>query len=224
MTDHDDAGVRRAQRARLIVAASVVALLVAGLAILQIRTPAETPAATRATSTATPTPTATPSPTPEPGPCDDQASEPITPTEISFPGIVNDAKVIALPRDGRDIPSVPPLTDAGKQQVAWDRPPGIKPGSPKGNVLLNVHTYGDGSALGNKLLTDLKKGDLIIVRGGHETLCYEVDRRIEVLASRGYPPYYDTNGPNQLALLACSGKRLGPSNYTHRTLWFAKQV
>jgi len=226
MTNHDDTGVHGAQRARLIVAASVVALLVAGLAILQVRTPAETPAATRATSTATPTPTSspTPSPTPEPGPCDNQASGPITPTQISFPGAAGDAKVIALPRDGRDIPSEPPLTKAGKSQVAWDRPPGIKPGSAKGNVLLNAHRWPDGSALGDKLFSDLKEGDRIILRGDDASVCYEVDKEVEVLASRRYPAFYDREGPPQVALIVCSGKRLGPGNWTHRTIWFAKQV
>jgi len=226
MTDHDDTGLHGAQRARLIVAACVVALLVAGLAILQVRTPEETPAATRATPTATPTPSPspTPSPTPEPGPCDDQASEPITPTQISFPGIASDAKVIALPRDGRDVPSEPPVSQAGKALVAWDRPPGIKPGSAKGNVLLNAHRWPDGSALGDKLFSELKKGDRIILRGENGNVCYEVDKQVEVLASRPYPAFYDREGPPQVAMIVCSGKRLGPGQWTHRTIWFAKRV
>jgi hypothetical protein len=210
---------RLTQRLRL-AAGVVAALLVVALAVWVLRPPADAPVAARPTPTATPTPT----PTPKPSPCETQTSEPFTPTRITFPGVVRDAKVLALPRDGRDVPSIPPLSQTGKQQVAWDRPPGIKPGSPKGNVLLNAHTWPDGSALGNRLLDGLRKGDRIIVRGKDATLCYEVDRRVEVLASSGYSPYFDREGPPQVALLVCSGQRLGPRNWTHRTIWFASPV
>ena len=113
--------------------------------------------------------------------------------------------MLALPRDSRNVPLVPPVAAVGKMQVAWDRPPGIKPGSPKGNVLLNAHTWPDGSALGNKLLKRLDKGDRIILRGDDATLCYEVDERIEVRASEGFPAYYDREGPPQVAFLRVLG-------------------
>ena len=202
-----------------VAAGVIAALLVVGLAAWMLRPPADTPVAARPTPTATPTPTTAPS-----GPCGTQASGPITPKRITFPGIVRNAEVLALPRDGRNVPSVPPTSVAGKRQVAWDRPPGIKPGSQEGNALLNAHTWPDGSALGNKFLKRLKKGDPIIVRNGDDTVCFEVDRRVEVLASDGYPPYFDKDGPHQLALVVCSGQRLGPGNWTHRTIWFAKRV
>ena len=211
---------RRGQRVRL-VAGVVVALLLVGLAVWLLRPPADTPAASRPTPTATPTPT--PSPTPA-GPCADQATEPFTPKRITVPGVVRNVKVLALPRDGRDVPSVPPVSTAGKRQVAWDRPPGLKPGSPKGNVLLNAHTWPDGTALGNKFLKELDEGDRIILRGDDATLCYEVDQRIEVRATDRSTDYYDREGPSQVALLVCSGRRLGPGNWTHRTIWFAKPV
>lgn len=209
----------RAKSARL-VAGVVVALLLAGLAIWLLRPPANTPVASEPSPTPSPT---TPSPSPSPtDPCADQATEPIRPTRITFPGIARNLKVVALPRDANNVPSVPPTS--AKRQVAWDRPPGLKPGSPKGNVLLNAHTWPDGSALGNHLLDELDKGDRIIVRGEGGTLCYEVDREVEVRAANGFPEYYDREGPAQLALLVCSGQRLGPGNWTHRTIWFAKPV
>ena len=212
---------RRARRLR--VAAGVVAgILLVVVAVWVLRSPADTPVATRPT----PTPTPTPSPTasPNPPPCDSPATEPFTPTRITVPGVIRNATVVALPRDGNNVPSVPPVSEAGKQQVAWDRPPGIKPGSRKGNVLLNTHTWPDGSALGNELLDDFQKGDRIIVRGDGATLCYEVDKRVEVLASDGYPPYFDREGSPQIAIIVCSGRRLGPGNWTHRTMWFATPV
>jgi hypothetical protein len=211
---------RRTKRLRL-AAGVVAAIILVALAVWVLRPEANAPVASRPTPTTTPTPS--PSPTTD-SPCANPATESFKPTRITVPGVIRNAKVLALPRDSRNVPLVPPVASVGKTQVAWDRPPGIKPGSPKGNVLLNAHTWPDGSALGNRLLKRLDEGDRIILRGDGVILCYEVDRRIEVLASKGYPPYYDREGPPQVAFLVCSGKRLGPGEWTHRTIWFASPV
>ena len=203
-----------------LVAAVVAALLLVAVAVWVFRPDDAKPVAARPAPTQAPTP----SPTPTPSPCESPATKEFTPTRITFPGVARNLKVLALPRDGSNVPSVPPVSQAGKRQVAWDRPPGIKPGSPKGNVLLNTHTWPDGSALGNELLDDLEKGDRVILRGHGSTLCYEVDKRIEVLDADGYPPYFDREGPPQIAIIVCSGRRLGPGHWTHRTIWFAKPV
>lgn len=147
-----------------------------------------------------------------------------TPTSIEFPVLDEAFTVTALPRDGYNVPGTPPLSQAGKNLVAWDQPPGIKPGAEQGNVLLNAHTWPDGSALGNRLLDELHEDDRIVLRGKNRQQCYQVSKRIEVLARDGYPAYYDTAGPHQVALLVCSGQRLGPNNWTHRTIWFATPI
>ncbi len=227
MSESDDAIKRAFSRweQRLVyvpLAAALAAAVIVSLVmvVVALQQPEPAPAA-RPVASATPTPT--PSPTPSPtGPCADQATEPFTPKQITVPGIIRNAKVVALPRDGSNVPGVPPTS--AKQAIAWDRPPGIRPGEPKGNMLINTHTWPDGSALGNEFLGKLKVGNQIIVRNGDVELCYEVDKEIEVLASDGYPPYYDKEGPHQLALLVCSGKRLGPGQWTHRTIWFASPV
>src|SRR5215217_8123485 len=142
------------------------------------------------------------------GVCERPATEAFTPTSVTIPRVVADAKVLALPRDARNAPGVPPTTD--KFTFAWDRPPGIMPGSERGNVLLNAHTWPDGSAVGNVMLRKLDEGDRIIVRGGTSELCYTVTKRVEVLARNGYPPYFDREGTPKVALIVCSGERLGP--------------
>ena len=230
MNDSDDAIKRASSRGqqRLVfvplVAALAAALVVSVVMVVVALRPAAPAPAAEPVASASPTPTPTPSPTPKPSPCEDQATEPFKPTRITIPGVVRNARTLALPRDGNNVPGVPPVSGPGKQQVAWDRPPGIKPGSPQGNVLLNTHTWPDGSALGNKFLAELDEGDLIIVRGKDAEACYEVNERVEVLAADGFPAYYDREGPPQLALLVCSGKRLGPGHWTHRTIWFASPV
>jgi hypothetical protein len=215
---------RRQERLVLLpLAAALVTALVMSVVMI-IATQDEPAPAQVARPVASPTPTPTPTPTTDPGPCGDPATKPFRPRRITFPGVARNLKVLALPRDGNGIPSVPPTSVAGKRLIAWDRPPGIKPGSPRGNVLINAHTWPDGSALGNKFLDKLHKGDRIIVRGDGATLCYKVDRRVQVDASKDYPEYYEREGPPHIALLVCSGKRLGPGDWTHRTVWFASPI
>jgi hypothetical protein len=116
---------------------------------------------------------------------------------------------------------VPPVSTSGKSVFAYDRAQGIRPGSRAGNVLLNAHTWPDGSALGNRLLAGLHTGDLIAVDGGGQRLCYRVTQRVEVPASADMPSYFATEGPPQLAIVVCSGRRFGPGDWENRTIWFA---
>jgi len=161
-----------------------------------------------------------------PKPCYRPATTPFTPTRITVPGVTRDATVLGLPRDSANVPQAPPISDVGKTQFAWSRSPDPMPGTAKGNVLLNAHTWPDGTALGNKLLAGLQLGDRIVVHGrsadGHaQTLCYRVTKRDVIVASDGSWEYYEREGPPQLALIVCSPPRLGPGNWLHRTIWYA---
>ncbi|MFL6155853.1 MAG: class F sortase, partial [Marmoricola sp.] len=108
--------------------------------------------------------------------CGNPARKPFVPKQISVADVTSRAPVLALPRDAENVPQAPPLSDIGKTEFAWDAPT-VKPGEPRGNVLLNAHTWPDGSALGNHLLANLHVGDRIVVRGKWETLCYRVTKR-----------------------------------------------
>ena len=118
-----------------------------------------------------------------------------------------------------------PTAESG--QFAWDKPSGIRPGGPRGVVGLTAHAYprdgSHGSALGNLLLTRLRTGSQLEVSGSRgERLCYQVARRVEVRAGRSLSAYYSSTGPPRLAILVCSGKRRGPGDWSHRTIWFAE--
>lgn len=158
--------------------------------------------------------------------CETGATEPFTPTRISVEGVVRKAPVLALPRDGNNVPGVAPLTEAGKHEFAWDRPPGVMPGSAKGNVLLNAHTWpwSSAPALGNLMLDDLRTGDRIVLYGAHTHLCYRVTRQVTIRAEQRYADYYDTEGKPQVAIMVCSGVRRGPGDWADRTVWFASPV
>ncbi len=176
---------------------------------------------------AVPTPVVTPTPPPEPpptrtDPCERPASAGFVPTSVSVAGVAKGARVLALPRDGAGVPGVPPVSD--KLSFAWDRG-GIEPGSAQGHVLLNTHTWPDGSAMGNKLLAGLEVGGRIVLAAGKgagkQVACYTVTERSEVLARDGFPGWDAVDGPPEVVIVVCSGRRLGPGDWTHRTLWFA---
>lgn len=155
---------------------------------------------------------------------------PFRPAWVRIPGVVDRTRVLALGRDRNGVPRTPPLTDRGKWQLAWDRDSGIRPGERYGVVRLNAHTYPwsgiYGSALGNLLLRRLHVGERLVVTGGRagQRICYEVSRRVRTRAERPLRQYYSSSGPSRLAILVCSGRRRGPGDWSHRTVWFAKPV
>ncbi len=157
--------------------------------------------------------------------CANPATKPFVPTRISVAKVTTGAPVIGLPRDRNNVPSALPIGAANaKTAFAWDKPT-IKPGSPKGNVLLNTHTWPDGTSMGNHLLDKLQVGGRIVVRGAHgQELCYQVTKRTVIVAADGSAEYYAKDGPPQLAIIVCSPPRLGPGNWYHRTIWYASPV
>lgn len=203
------------------MASGVVAVLVIALLAWWLGRDEEPPAAAPVpTPTATPTPT--PTPTTEPGPCAGQARVGFVPTRLSVPGVVRKAAVIGVPRDSAGVVGVLPHAD--NQNFAWDLG-GVEPGSPEGHVLLNTHTWPNGTAMGNRLLDGLQVGaDLRLAGEDGAFACYRVRERVEVPAAEGYPGWAAQDGPPQVVIVVCSGQRLGPGQWTHRTLWFADPV
>jgi len=152
---------------------------------------------------------------------------PFTPTSVTIPRVVGSTRVLALGRDRNGVPKTPPLTHRGKWEFGWDKESHIRPGSRHGVVRLTAHTYPrDGSyglALGNRLLTRLHVGDLLVAGGGNgRQLCYRVTKRVRIRADRTLPAYYASSGRPRLAILVCSGIRRGPGDWSHRTIWFAE--
>jgi hypothetical protein len=165
----------------------------------------------------------------KPKPCYRGATARFTPTRITVPGVTRDAEVLALGRDAENVPQAPAVSTEGKTQFAWAKEPDKRPGNRRGNVLLNAHTWPDGTALGNHLLEGLEVGGRIVVHGESrdgtpQTLCYQVTKKDVIVASDGSYEYYDRYGPPQIALIVCSPPRLGPGNWLHRTIWYASPM
>ncbi len=205
--------------ARIGVVAGTTAVLVATATGLLFALGGGEPA----TVTAEPIPTPTVTATPAAALCSTAASS-FVPTSVSIPGVVKKISVAAMRRDAQGVPGTPPLTDAGKVSMAFDLGSGIRPGDPNGNALLNAHTWPDGSGLGNKLLAGLDLGDRLTVQGPKGKICYQVTDRVEVAADDPGKRYYAKKGQPQIAIVVCSGKRIGPGQWTKRTLWFASPV
>ena len=219
----------------------LVAMVLLGAWFLRPDSVSPSSSAPPATSPTSGTPTLTPSVTTSPTPtavattkrphqsaspsaaavnCDHPATAAFTPKRISIAHVTGGARVLALGYDARGVPGVPPLTTEGKTEFAWL--PEVHPGASRGNVLLNAHTWPDGTALGNHLLAGLDSGGRIAVVGsGGEVLCYRVTDRVEVAATASVPAYFDPVGPPQLAIIVCSGIRRGPGDWTERTIWYA---
>lgn len=172
------------------------------------------------------TPSATPEPTPEssktvkPVP---RTANPFVPERISVAQI-GGRSVQSLPRIsvGDNGFSLPDPLDANPLEYAWDRE-GAKPGSSRGAVNLVAHTYPPGQvALGNQLFDVLQVGDVITVQGESDSLRYQVTERLQVSVS-DYPQerVLSTDGPSVLTVTICSGERLGPGNWSMRTVWVA---
>ena len=234
--------VKPGRNRTLVVLAVVAVLVTTGLsgAWLMTRDEEPGPSAERFSVTITPTPTPSPTVTPSPDPakriaagvtirkrpssCQVQEPRPITPVRIAIPDVTRGAPVLALPRDGFGIPGVPPVSNSGKLAFGWDAP-GLRPGVAAGNAIMTAHTYPDGSALGNHLLAGLQEGERMTVFGpGKEQLCYRVFDRVEIPFNASGQRFYDDVGPHDLVFIVCSGTRLGPGEWTHRTIWYNRLV
>jgi hypothetical protein len=156
--------------------------------------------------------------------CESHTPRPMTPLRIAIENVTSSAPVLALGRDANGIPGVPPVSDSGKLAFGWDAP-GLRPGVARGNAIMTAHTYPDGSAMGNLLLSRLQEGDRVTVFGpGKERLCYRVFDRLQVPFNSSGDRFYDTDGPHDLVFIVCSGTRLGPGEWTHRTIWYSRLI
>lgn len=142
------------------------------------------------------------------------------PTKAQLPSLERTVKVIQVQREPDGQIGSGPKTEAGKWLMAMD--PKTRPGSRRGSVLLSGHTWPDGSALGNAMLKKLWTGNGIVLHNDQGAkACYRVNRRKTYPRDEVPSTAFRTYGDEQVVIVACSGKRLGPGNWTHRTLWFA---
>lgn len=144
------------------------------------------------------------------------------PRKMTIKAIDRTVKVIRVPRTASGAVGSPPVTKQGKWLMGRD--PQVLPGSGEGTVIMTAHTWPDNSALGNALLRSLKAGGRLKLTNakGSKVACYQVSKRKRYRANKvPRTKAFRWWGPEQLVIVVCSGKRLGPGRWTHRTIWYA---
>ena len=150
--------------------------------------------------------------------------KPIVPVKYSIDGMKVSAKVLSRGVEGTGAAGSPPKSDPSSW--AWFNE-GPRPGSGKGKVALNGHTYHKGGAIGNRLMAGLKKGDIIrpTDKAG-QTACYRYDHKTKVMV-KDYDPnsniLYDNNGPAQAVIVVCDDYK-GKDDWESRVFFYADPV
>ncbi|WP_229115977.1 class F sortase [Parenemella sanctibonifatiensis] len=199
--------------------------------------PPPTTTDTPSTSAPAPTPTAEqpePSTPPAPAPTEEPSGPPegCTVGEINNPKrfIVEDrgvnSPVLSLGLDENGAAAAPPKN--ASHTVGWYNG-GPKVGSEQGNVVLTIHTYRNGGALGNALEDGLlKAGDRIEMTGSDgTTVCYDFREMVHLKVS-DYDPdsnvLYSNSGDPQLAIVICTDFNNSTGEWDARYILYADLV
>lgn len=193
--------------------------------------PSETPSAS-ATPTPTPTPTHTPSPTPAQT-CTNFTGDMESPTKFVVERMGVDSPMMVVGKDADGNPGAPPPSEA--YTTAWYNG-SPAPGSEHGNVILTIHTYSRGQALGNDLYgadglqepsggKGLREGDLIKISDADgNRVCYRYTGQTKVWV-KTYDPksgvFHNPDGPPQLAIMVCWDYNPGTKDWDSRIIFYA---
>lgn len=189
-------------------------------------TPTWTPGATITPSEA---PSAiSPTPSPLPAGCAAALAPMDNPQRFQVKARGFDAPVMSVGEDSDGAAGAPPkdLPNA----VGWFKD-GPKVGSDKGKVVLTIHTYRQGGALGNQLYepkTGLQPGDLIeISDAAGVTQCYKFTHSIKVFV-KDYDPdsdiLYDYEGKPEIAIVICWDFDWNREDWDSRVIFYAEPV
>lgn len=151
------------------------------------------------------------------------------PTEFEIPGSDVISPVLSLGRDENDAAAAPPV-DAS-HTTGWFNE-GPRAGSAAGKVLLTIHTYRQGGALGNEMYEDgpkqVQEGDRMLLRDAEGNVaCYEVSG-IEKIWVDEYDPasdvIYDNDGAPQIAIVICWDFNYSTEAWDSRIVYYADPV
>lgn len=136
--------------------------------------------------------------------------------------------VRSLGLDADNAAAAPPKDEP--RTVAWYNR-GPRPGSDKGKVVLSIHTYHKGGALGNELRdpgAGLRKGDLIrLSDSSGDQACYRYDHVAKVMV-KDYDPssdiIYDNTGKPMVVIVICWDYNRSDKQWDSRLLFYATPV
>ncbi|WP_145978634.1 class F sortase [Granulicoccus phenolivorans] len=147
----------------------------------------------------------------------------VTRFQLSRMGV--DVPLRPVGEDSTGAPGAPPLNQM--YSAAWyNKSP--RPGSGQGNVIINIHSWASGAALGNDLRTGIRSGDVIRVVGdGGQVACYRFRDMIKFRVA-DYDPrsgiYHNKSGRPQLAIMTCWDRNKSTGEYESRVIMYADYV
>ncbi|MDO5067482.1 MAG: class F sortase [Propionibacteriaceae bacterium] len=219
--------------------AAVSLVVVIAVALLFIFQPSSSQP--NANATESPTATATPvaeraaptdgtdSPPPADGTCTAPSDVGFIPVRYAIESLGVEAEVLALDTDSEGLIAAPPK-DQPKTASWWKGGPA--PASEAGQVVLSIHTYRNGGAVGNQLYEDgasqLKPGDLIKLWDAEGRMaCYEYVDAEKIMVS-DYDPDSDVmvriDGDPALAIIICWDHKEGTDDWDSRVFFRFKPV
>ncbi|WP_432558307.1 class F sortase [Granulicoccus sp. GXG6511] len=219
--------------AALIVVGAVLALRPTGPAQVAT-TPADRPVATTGPAEAR-TPDGS-SPTAAAGQetCTNFTGPMESPTQFVIERMQVDSPMMVVGKDKDGNPGAPPPNEA--YTTAWYNG-SPEPGTTQGNVILTIHTYSKGQALGNDLygkngLKDgtggLREGDLIKVSDAQgNQVCYRYTGSTKVWVDTYDPTsgvFHNPDGPPQLAIMICWDFVPATGDWDSRIIFYAELI
>lgn len=233
------------------VALAVVAVVIVVVALVVVLSPddkgtvAVTEATPAVTASAEPTPAAQsaeppttpsePAPTPAGETCTNFTGPMESPTKFVVERMGVESPMMVVGNDSNGNPGAPPPN--APYTTAWyNGSPAA--GTDKGNVILTIHTYSKGQALGNDLYgakglneptpgAGLQEGDVIKISDAEgRQVCYRYSNNTKIWV-KTYDPnsnvFHNPDGPPQLAIMVCWDYK-GPDAWDSRILFYAPLI
>ena len=225
------------RRRTVSIVLTAVAVVVIATLIFFLTRP-DAPAAidpTPSPSTSQPaSPAASPEPSPSSSPaidgeCVTTATAGFVPTRYAIPALNVDEPVLALNLDSDGNIAAPPK-DQARTASWWNAGP--QPGSDKGKVVLSIHTYRNGGAVGNELYEGgeptLEAGDVIKLYDDLGSVaCYEYTETQKILAV-DYDPestiMVDFDGAPMVTIIVCWDFDKATEDWASRVFFYGKAV
>lgn len=221
----------------------VVLLVVAGAIFMQkptgdgrvmaspVVTPVATVAATPKVTPSAASPTPSPDATPAQDTCTNFTGRMEAPTKFEVERMGVDSPMMVVGKDAEGNPGAPPPSEP--YTTAWYNG-SPEPGTTRGNVILTIHTYSKGQALGNDLYGKdglkngtggLVEGDLIKISDAEgNQVCYRYSDSTKVWV-KTYDPasgvFHNPDGPPQLAIMICWDYAPSANDWDSRIIFYA---
>ncbi|MDO5500257.1 MAG: class F sortase [Propionibacteriaceae bacterium] len=166
--------------------------------------------------------------------CTNYTGDMESPTKFVIERMGVESPMMVVGKDAQGNPGAPP-PNQGYTTAWYNGSPA--PGTTQGNVILTIHTYSKGQALGNDLYGKnglqegtggLREGDLIKISDAEgNQVCYRYTRDHKVWVSTYDPEsgvFFNPDGPPQLAIMICWDYVPSTNDWDSRIIFYAELI